>query len=218
MLLEAFWWAEDLAYQVEQIANQVLQIEQGVIMLENWALSLKNLDFSVLPVVGGPLGSIMGVFEKAQHALFHAALIKEKFDELYSFDGELLPSTTYFSKAFDWNKTVHDAHRVAMFQQASLPTSLDAARVSLTKTLGLSEAAEGHLEAQQAGNQLLGIQIAQQNTTNALLGTMAHTQSVRDMQEASAQDQALKRLEYVLEGWTEWTKTGGLHELPTSLR
>lgn len=218
MIVEAVWWVLDLAYQVEQIANQVLQVEQGIIMLENWALSLKNLDFSVLPGVDGPLYAALGVFEKAKNVFFNAALIKEKFEELYSFDKEMLPSGEYFRKAFDWNKTVQEAHMVAMQQQAYLPNALHTALVSMEEALKHSEAAEGHLQAQQAGNQLLGVTIAQQNETNALLGTMAHTQSVRDMQEAAAQDQAMKRLEWVMHDWTVWTKTGGLESLPTSLK
>jgi P-type conjugative transfer protein TrbJ len=188
-------------------------------MLENWALSLKNLDFSVIPIVGGPIAGMMRVFETAQNAFFNAALSKEKFEELYSpFHGELLPSEAYFTTAFDWNQAVRDAHGVAMQQQAHLTMSMESTQYSMEQALLHSEAAEGHLQAQQAGNELLGTQIAQQNETNALLGTMAHTQSVRDMQEAAAQDQAMRRLEWVMEGWTAWTQEDGVRELPTSFR
>lgn len=219
MLVESFWWLEDIALQGEQIVNQVLQIEQGILQLESWALALKRLDFSALPIVGGPLASITRVFHKAESAFWNAALITEKFDELYSpFHVELMPSSAYFSKAFDWNDATREAGWVAMQQQAHLPLSLESVEVALRQALGRSEAAEGHLQAAQAGNQLLGTQIAQHNETNALLGTMAHSQSVRDMNEAAAQDQAMLRLERAMEGWTAWTKTEGLAALPTALR
>lgn len=219
MIVEAGFWLEDIALQGEQIMNQVLQIEQGIVQLENWALALKRLDFSVVPVVGGPLASIMRVFHKAESAFWNAALIKEKFEELYApFHFELMPSSAYFAKAFDWNDATRDAGWVAMQQQAHLPLSMESVETALRQALGRSEAAEGHLQAAQAGNQLLGTQIAQQNETNALLGTMAHSQSTRDMQEASAQDQAMLRLERAMEGWTDWTKTEGLTALPTALR
>jgi P-type conjugative transfer protein TrbJ len=219
MLVEAVWWLEDLFYQAEQVANQVTQIEQGIIMLENWALSLKHLDFSVIPIVGGLMTDFLRVFDAAQNAFFNAALVKEKFEELYSpFHTELLPSEAYFTKAFDWNTAVREAHWVAMQQQAQLPRSLDVSLASMLDALRASEAAEGHLQAQQAGNQLLGTQIAQQNETNALLGTLAHAQSTKDMMEASIRDQAMMRLEGVMEGWTEWTKEEGLRELPRSFR
>jgi P-type conjugative transfer protein TrbJ len=219
MLIEAVWWIEDLIYQAEQIANQVVQIEQGILMLENWALSLKHLDFSVLPIVGGPIADMMRVFETAQNAFFNAALIKEKFEELYSpFHVELLPSADYFTKAFDWNNAVRDAQWVAMQQQAHLTASLESTAYSMEQALRHSEAAEGHLQAQQAGNALLGTQIAQQHETNTLLGTLAHTQSVREMQEAAAQDQAMLRLEGAMAGWTEWTREEGVRELPRAFR
>jgi P-type conjugative transfer protein TrbJ len=132
MLVEAIWWLEDLAYQAEQVANQVTQIEQGILMLENWALSLKNLDFSAVPIIGGPLAQMLGVFEQAQNAFFNAALIKEKFEELYSpFHAELLSGDAYLAKAFDWNAAVRDAHVVAMQQQATLTMSLDSAMTSM---------------------------------------------------------------------------------------
>lgn len=219
MLLEAVWWLEDLFYQAEQVANQVTQIEQGVLMLEKWALSLKHLDFSVLPVIGEPLAEMMRVFEAAQNAFFNAALIQEKFEELYSpFHTALLPSAEYFTQAFDWNTAVRDAHWVAMQQQAHLTASLESIASSMEQALLRSEAAEGHLQAQQAGNALLGTQIAQQNATNALLGTLAHGQSTRDMMEAAARDQAMMRLEWAMEGWAEWTQEEGVRELPRSFR
>ena len=219
MLIEAVWWIEDLIYQAEQVANQVVQIEQGILMLENWALSLKNLDFSVIPIVGGPIAGMMRVFETAQNAFFNAALIQAKFEELYSpFHGELLPSDAYFTKAFDWNNAVREAHWVAMQQQAHLTVSLESTAYSMEQALRHSEAAEGHLQAQQADNELLGTQIAQQNETNALLGTLAHGQSTRDMMEAAALDQAMMRLEWAMEGWAEWTQEEGVRELPRSFR
>jgi P-type conjugative transfer protein TrbJ len=188
-------------------------------MLENWALSLKHLDFSVIPIVGGPIADMMRVFETAQNAFFNAALIQEKFEELYSpFHGEFLPSDAYFTKAFDWNNAVREAHWVAMQQQAHLTVSLESTAYSMEQALLHSEAAEGHLQAQQAGNGLLGTQIAQQNETNALLGTLAHGQSTRDMMEAAALDQAMMRLEWAMEGWAEWTQEEGVRELPRSFR
>jgi conjugal transfer/entry exclusion protein len=81
-----------------------------------------------------------------------------------------------------------------------------------------SEAAEGHLQAQQAGNQLVGTLIAQTNATNTLLGTLARGQSTRDMMEAAARDQALMNAERAMEGFTEVQPTEGLRALPTSFR
>jgi P-type conjugative transfer protein TrbJ len=219
MFVEMGFWLEDLAMDAEKIANQVLQIEQGVIMLENWAISLKNLEFSSLPILGGPIAAMLDAFHAAENVFFNAALIKDRFDELYSpFHTDLMPSFDYFSKAFNWNDAVRTAHWTAMQQQAHLTLSFESTTGAMEQALLHSEAALGHLEAQQAGNQLLGTQIAQQNETNALLGTLAHGQSIRDMNEAAAQDQALMRLEYVMEGWTEWTKTEGLSALPGTLK
>jgi P-type conjugative transfer protein TrbJ len=219
MALEFGLWLEDLAWQAEQAANQVLQIEQQVLMLENWALALKNLNFSAMPIIGGPLGSILRVWDKAEQAFWNAALIQEKFEQLYApFHGIPMPSGTYFATAFDWNEATREAHWVAMQQQAHLTISIESTTIAMQQALAHSEAAVGHLQAAQAGNQLLGTQIAQQNETNALLGTLAHGQSIRDMNEAAAQDQALLRLEYVMEGWNEWTRTDGLASLPTSLK
>jgi P-type conjugative transfer protein TrbJ len=161
----------------------------------------------------------MHVFVDAQNIFFNAALIKEQFEELYApFHGPQMPSVDYFTKAFDWNEATREAHWVAMQQQAHIVVSFESTTVAMQQALAHSEAAVGHLQAVQAGNQLLGTQIAQQNETNALLGTLAHGQSIRDMNEAAAQDQALLRLEYVMEGWTEWTKTDGLASLPTSFK
>jgi P-type conjugative transfer protein TrbJ len=218
-LIESVWWLEDLAYQAEQIANQVIQIEQMILMVESWALALKNLDFSVLPIVGGVIDSFIRVFDAAQNVFFNAALIQEKFKELYSpFHGELLESSAYFTKGFDWNNAVREAHSIAMQQQAHLPESLKSAADGLQQALLHSEAAVGGLQAQQAGNELLGVQIAQQNEMNALLGTMAHTQSTRDMLEAAARDQAMLRLEAAMDKFTEVTPTEGLRALPSSFR
>lgn len=213
-------WIQDAALQVKQIANQVLQLQQMALMVQSWALALKNMDFTVLLGIGGPMGDIVEVFAMAQQAFFNAALFKEQFDELFSpFNtGQFTGDGLFFTKAFDWNEAQRRAHWVAMQQQSHLHLTLEAGMQGLTASLNRSRGAVGHLQGIQAGNNLIGLQVAQQMETNALLGTMAHTASVRDMMEASVRDQALLRLCQAMEGWSAVPETDGLDDLPTTLR
>lgn len=213
-------WVQDAALQAQQIANQVLQLEHMALMVQSWALALRNLDFSILPGVGGPLGDLINLFATSQEIFFNAALIKEQFDELFApFNTSYLTGETFFfGKAFDWNEAQRRAHWLAAQQQAHLHINLQAGMQGLVAGLNHSQRAVGHLQGIQAGNQLLGVLGAQQIETNALLGTIANTQTMRDMTDAAIRDQALMRLCAALEGWSVVMPTEGLAELPTSFR
>lgn len=213
-------WVQDAALQGQQIANQVLQLEQLVLQVQAWALALRNLDFTILPGVGGPLGDVINLFAMSQEAFFNAALIDEQFDQLFApFNTSYLTGDTFFfGQAFDWNEAQRRAHWLAMNQQAHLHIQLQAGMAGLVEGLNHSQRAVGHLQGIQAGNQLLGVQVAQQMETNALLGTMANAASVRDMTDAASRDQALLRLCHALSDWGVTTPTTGLESLPTTLR
>jgi hypothetical protein len=60
--------------------------------------------------------------------------------------------------------------------------------------------------------------VSAHSSPNTLLSTMAHAQSVRDMNEAAARDQALMRADAAMADWGVTTPTKGLRSLPTSLR
>src|SRR5262245_15851284 len=107
---------------------------------------------------------------------------------------------------------------MARQQQAQLTISLDATQAALQDGLIHSEAAVGPLQAAQAGHQLWGTQIGQLQTTNTVLRTMAYGQSIRDMHEAAAPDQALMRAEAAMADWGMTTPTEELQSLPTSWR
>lgn len=223
MIIDFAYSVADYAIQGEQLAQQVLEVENTILMLEDWALALKQLDWSALPIIGEPLGSLQAVFEKASSAFYNAALIQEKFKELYSDHfafslDQLMEGDAYFAKAFDWNEAVRQSHQIAMEQQAQLPDSLEMAKAALLQGLDHSETAVGPLQAAQAGNQILGIQVQQGNTTNALLGTMAQQEATKNMLEASARQQMLLRMDYALQDFTYMEPVEGLATLPTSFR
>lgn len=209
----------DYAVQAEQLTQEVLAVEELVIQTGHWANALKNLDFTVLPIVGGAFGGLMEIYANAQEIFFNAAVIKEQFEELWSpFHGVKLDPDEYFAKGWDWNEAVREAHWVAMQQQAHMTISVDTSHLAMTQALQHSYAAVGPLQAAQAGNQLMGVQIAQQNETNALLASMAQAQGTEAMLQAAGRDQALQRLDGVMQGFSTMAPITGIAELPTSFR
>lgn len=204
-------------YQLQQLGKEVEQLEQMVLMVEDMALNIKNLNFSALPVIGGPLGTLMELYDTAHNLFFNAALIQEKFKELYGpFHADVaLSGAAFAAKEWDWNQAVREAHYVAMQQQAQVPQSLQAAQDAMTAALRKSETAEGNLQVQQAGNQVLGVVASQLSTLNTLTATAAQAQATREMQQAAERDQAQLAAQRWMAGFTTVAPTTGLTTLPT---
>lgn len=224
-VLEVAWSAADYAVQIEEVANTIEMIENQILMLENMALNIKNLQWSALPMIGGPLTQLQRIIGKARGIGYNAELIGEQYNTLYpefhmpSGSGNHLWRTeTLRGYQFYWNTQIRDAYQTAFESQAQMAQNIDLGQAATQDALRHSEAAEGNLQAQQAGNELLGVVAAQQIETQQLLATQARAQASADMMRAAEKDQALLHSQYWIEDFAVVQPTEGLRELPTSLR
>ena len=205
----------DYAVQLEQLAQEVIAVEQLILQYQVMLLNIKNLNFSGLPVVGGLFDHAMHLFEDAQSIVYNAAMIKAAFDELWApFRVNVMAGADFYLKAFDWNEQVRRAHLDVMTLQNSVPVNLAEMSLVVKESLGRSAASEGNLQAQQAGNELLGTANQQLALINQQLSMEATAAGVGRMLEASARDQAQLNAERWMFEFGKVPETSGFGSLP----
>jgi type IV secretion system protein TrbJ len=78
--------------------------------------------------------------------------------------------------------------------QATVVNNLETSRSQMSALVGASQGATGALQARQAGNQLLALQIQQLADLIAAVAAQGRAQSLEASQRASAQDQGREQL------------------------
>jgi P-type conjugative transfer protein TrbJ len=221
MLLEAVWWAIDLAYQAEQIANQVTQIANQVLQYEmliqqyeTMVTNLLTLEFDMSMVLSGAWGNI---FARLQNALgmTHAYLsIGGEFAAMYPvFNREPMGGGDYVLELRTWSQQVRDAGQGAMSAQA-IAESLEADVGTLEGALRRSDAAAGNLQVHQAGNQIEAIGVTQLMRIQQMMAQQGRAETSATMMEAAEKDQALGNAERWLFAFTYMDPVAGLSQMP----
>lgn len=205
----------DYAVQAEQLAQDVLAVEQLILQYEIMLLNIRNLNWSGLPIVGGLMDSLTNIYESATGIVYTAAAIKEAFDELWQpFRVEVMDGATFYGKAFDWNEQVRRAHYDVMFLQNHVPVNLYDTRTVMREVMSRSAAAEGELQATQAGNELQAVIANQLMLVNEQLAMQSTAVDTQAMMDAATTDQAQLNGERWMHQFTAVTETTGYSTLP----
>jgi P-type conjugative transfer protein TrbJ len=205
----------DYIVQLESLAQEVLAAEQLVLQTQMFILNMKNLNFTGLPIVGGLFDAGMRLFDTASGMVYTAAAIKEAFDELWQpFGGEVMAGSDFYKKSFDWGEQTRRAHLDVMTLQHSMPVNLEHIGMVVRETLSRSAVAEGNLQAQQAGNELLGTMTQQLTLVNQQLSMEATAAGTQRMMDAATTDQAQLNAERWMFEFGVVPETTGLSSLP----
>lgn len=214
-ILQTLYAIADYAIQAEQFAQEVLAVEQLVLQYEVMLLNIKNLNFSGLPVIGGLIGTAMDIFHTAEGMVYTAAAIKEAFDALWEpFNTRLLEGWEFHAKGISWNEQVRLAHKDVMFLQNHVPVHIEATMGLVGEVLTKSAAAEGALQATQAGNEMLGTVTQELMLVNQQLAMQGAAVNSQAMLEAALIDQAQLNGERWMADFTVHATPKGLEALP----
>ncbi|WP_375304425.1 P-type conjugative transfer protein TrbJ [Bradyrhizobium sp. A11] len=182
------------ARALEQINNQIRSRENQAQSLLNQAKNLASLPTSVVGQLTSTINQMNSLIAQAKNLSFDVQKTQQDFERLYprqyaaavSSDKMVLDATSRWDNSYDGLKQ-------ALTIQSAIVGSLDQDGQTLRTLMANSSAAVGSLQAQQSGNELLGLQIKQSLQTQALLATQARADTLRAAEQQASSAAAKER-------------------------
>ena len=161
--------ARAVVQQATQIAHEVEMIKNQLDQLAYDAANLTALPVSLLQELTSAINSYYALLQQAQGLGYQLTQIGGAFDALYPQIGRsVVSSGTLTSNVQQWLGQVRGATRMAMQVQGVIERIIQQSR-RIDVMIATSDAAPGHLAAQQATNQMLGIMAEQQASMQQIL-------------------------------------------------
>jgi type IV secretion system protein TrbJ len=182
------------ARALQQINNQIVSLQNQAQMLVNQAKNLASLPYSSLQQLEQSIQRTQELLAQAQRISFDIQQIDRAFSTIYA------PASSNVSdQALIANAQVRWQNSIAGFQdamrvQATVVGNLDTNRSQMTALVGASQDATGALQASQAGNQLLALQVQQLADLTATVAVQGRAQNLESAQRTAAQDQGREQL------------------------
>ncbi|MBI1866967.1 MAG: P-type conjugative transfer protein TrbJ [Methylocystis sp.] len=183
------------ARSLQQISNQITMLQNQAQMLINQARNLESLPFSSLQSIEQSFERTQQLLKQAQRIAYDVNAINTTFQRLYpqGYTGSTSSQQLIFDAQDRWRNALA-GHQDALKTQAGVVGNLDATRSSIDALVSSSQGATGALQAMQAGNQLMGLQLRQLADLTALLAAQGRASSLDGARVAANQDQAREQL------------------------
>jgi len=183
---------------LEQIRNQIQSLQNEAQSLLNEAANLKKLPQSVMAEVDTSVQATQGLLREAQRIAYDIQHVDEAFAKRYNMASLTGSDAKLVELARErWSDSIggfQDALRV----QAGIVRSIDLTRSKTGDLITSSQSSEGALQAAQAGNQLLALQLKQLTDLTALLAAGGRAQILDAAAQTSAKAQAREQFKRFL--------------------
>jgi P-type conjugative transfer protein TrbJ len=183
-------------------AHEVTMINQQVRQLANDAQNLATLPLSVVGEVQQTMTTATNLFNQGRAIAYQAKASLEAFDTLFT-NGQI----PFSDRAQAILGEIRNTSRLAT-QVQSIYDQLCATTARVEQLTNASQAAVGVLQAEQAGNQLLGVLASQQNGMHQLQANTARLQTLVYMQGVVEDEAAKQHAQNMLKDWP--TTLGGV--------
>ncbi len=179
------------ARALEQINNQIRSLQNQATMLQNMARQLQRLDYSSMGQITSALNRIDGLMIQADSIGFDLAGSDAAWQRTYPGCYRDADAASLDQQAdIQWRST-RAAYQQTMRVQSGIVTAIQADAPLLADLVNRSQGADGSLQAQQAGNQLLALSIKQQMQLQSLMA--AQYRADAETQAAIAETNAMAR-------------------------
>jgi P-type conjugative transfer protein TrbJ len=176
---------------LEQINNQVRQLQNEAQMLIAMARHLERLDFDSLARLNRALAGLDQLVDQARGMAFEIAEVERAFATLYPerYDGSVGADELAAHARQRWQQVRHALDHT-MRMQARVVQQARADRALIDALVAESQGAVGMLQAQQATNQLLGLQATQTAALQHMLAAQARAEALELAREVAAEERA----------------------------
>lgn len=178
------------ARALEQINHQITTVQNQAQMLINQARNLASLPQSSLQQIQQSIQRTQQLLGQAQRIAYDVGEIDRAFSTTYGAASTTASDQSLIDGARErWRNSVA-ALQDALKVQAGVVTNIDTNRIEMSALVTSSQSATGALQATQAGNQLLALQVQQFADLTAAVAAQGRAQNIEMAQRTSAQEQA----------------------------
>src|SRR5215471_21373504 len=148
------------ARALQQINNQVTSLQNQTQMLLNQVKNLTSLPYSALQAINQSIVRTQQLLNQAQRIAYDVNQIDQAFARSYPPSYPASTSAQQFTGDAQtrWQNSL-TAHQDALRVQAGIVQALDTSRTETNGLVSSSQSATGLLQASQAGNQLIALQL-----------------------------------------------------------
>jgi P-type conjugative transfer protein TrbJ len=182
------------ARALDQINNQIRSLENQAQMLLNGAKNLTRLPTTVAGELTSKINEINGLVAQAKGIAFDVQKTNRDFERFYprQYTAAISSDRMVQDAAARWDNT-YQALKQTLVTQATIASALDQDGQTLRTLMANSSGAVGSLQAQQAGNELLALQIKQSLQAQALVATQARADALRSVEQQASAEAARER-------------------------
>jgi P-type conjugative transfer protein TrbJ len=178
------------ANTLQQVANQIQSLQNQALMLENQARNLTSLNASSVGQFDASVARIGTLMNQAEGILYNVAQVQAQYPRSYPASYGGASNAQMMADAQTRWQNALSSFGQAMQIQAEIVQNLPSDQSAADGLVGQSQGAVGILQASQAGNQLVALQIEQMGRLQALLAAQGRAQALEQARSAVAQAQA----------------------------
>jgi len=172
------------------INNQVKQLTNEAQMLVNEAKELTSLPYSARVQLNQRLTEIETLIRTAKGLAYDVASIDASFRALFPEDYSAFSNAAMASDARRHWEEASRAFHDSMIMQAKIAETISADMTDLDAIVSKSETAVGNLQAAQAGNQLLALQVKQSMQAAELFAVAARADALDRARQLQTEERA----------------------------
>ncbi|UGA47764.1 P-type conjugative transfer protein TrbJ [Bradyrhizobium quebecense] len=182
------------ARTLEQINNQIRSLQNQAQSLLNQSKNLTSLPTSVVGQLTSTINQMNTLVGQAKNISFDVQKTQQNFERFYPRQyASVVSSDKMVQDAISRWDNSYDGLKQSLTIQSAIVSSLGQDGQTLRTLMANSSTAVGSLQAQQSGNELLGLQIKQSLQTQALLATQARAETLRAAEQQASSAAAKER-------------------------
>lgn len=190
-----------VAQSAEMVLRQAEAIRNQLTMIAHQAQSLATLDFSSMSGMMTALRSTTTLLGQTNGLTYRVGRINQQFDTLYPTIGAAVPGSDFLHKVRGWNTQTRRAIRDTMRSQAIFERQ-EGSGLLILGAIGAADRALGHLQAQQANNQMTGATNAQLAQMHELMATSERMRASEFAMEAAMTEASIANAERWMHNFT----------------
>ena len=192
---------------LEEIQNQVKQLTNEAQMLTKMDLNLEQLGSSVGGDLKSSLGDIEALLKKADGIALSVSETESEMKKLFpsEYANALTNDESLNATRQRWDETLSAFKRSLILQAKVIENTTEDGSV-LSGLLSKSSTAVGNLQVQQAGNELIGLNIKQQLQLQTLIATEQRAQGLERARALASEEEARLRFNSFVGDGEAYTK------------
>lgn len=183
------------ARALEQINNQIRSLQNQATSLINQARNLASLPFSSLSALKAQVQQTQTLLLQARRLAYDVGEIDQAFASRYGMIPTGSSDAALVAGARDRWETSVAALKDSLTVQAGVVGNIAGTQSTMDALVSQSQSATGALQAAQAGNQLVALQIRQLTDMTAVVASGARAQAIEAARGATAESEGRVRFE-----------------------